>query len=250
VSWTTYFPVAAVALALIPVLIYVESWYPFFARGQFHNMQDLINYQVESFNYHHNLNATHPFGSPWWSWPFLARPVLYYAEYSGLGIDQWSGQGLISRMENLGNPWIWWTSLPCVFALPYFIVRHRSFPATVILLGFISQWLPWSQISRVLFMYHMFGGLIFMILALAFVLTHLAYKVQPHAPGLLVAVHLATAVLFFGYFYPVWTGAPISTPAFFIGAGTPPWGPKTWLINCHYEQRDWPASKPRLFCWE
>jgi len=26
-------------------------------------------------------------------------------------------------MSNLGNPWIWWTSLPCVASLPYFIVR-------------------------------------------------------------------------------------------------------------------------------
>jgi dolichyl-phosphate-mannose--protein O-mannosyl transferase len=248
-SLTTYVGVAVIALALIPIAIYVESWFPFFARGQFHNLQDLINYQVEAFNYHHNLKATHPYGSPWWSWPLLARPVLYYAEYAGLGVDHWTGQPLISRMANLGNPWIWWTSLPCVVSLPYFIVRHRSFPATVILLGFITQWLPWSQISRVLFMYHMFGGLIFMILALAFVLTHLAQKLQARGPEMLVAIHLATAVFFFGYFYPVWTGLPISESAYFIGAGTPPWGPKTWLVNCHYEVKNWPDSMPRLFCW-
>jgi dolichyl-phosphate-mannose-protein mannosyltransferase len=246
VYWPTYLVVAAVALIAIPAVIYVESWYPFFARGQFHNLADLIEYQKQSFDYHAHLNATHPYGSPWWSWPLISRPVLYYAEYTNLGIDHWTGKELVSRMADLGNPWIWWTSLPCVASLPYFIIRHRSFPATVILLGFITQYLPWSQISRVLFMYHMFGGLIFMILALAFVLTHLAQKLEPRGRRLLVANHLGVAMLFFFYFYPVWTGLPISGPAYFLGPDTPPWGPKTWFANC---PTDLLPSQPQLFCW-
>ncbi len=246
VRWSTYLPVAAIALVAIPLFIYVESWYPFFARGQFHNLADLIEYQRQSYIYHATLTATHPYGSPWWSWPLLSRPVLYYAEYSNLGLDQWTGQQLVSRMEDLGNPWIWWTSLPAVASLPYFIIRHRSFPATVILLGFVTQYLPWSHISRVLFMYHMFGGLIFMILALAFVLAYVAQKLEPFGRRLLVANHLAVAVLFFFYFYPVWTGLPISGPAYFSGPDTPPWGPKTWFVNCH---SDLPPSQPQLFCW-
>ena len=246
VRWPTYLAIAAVALVAIPLAIYVASWFPFFARGQFQNLADLITYQRASFDYHANLTATHPYGSPWWSWPLLARPVLYYAEYSNLGIDHWTGQQLVSRMEDLGNPWIWWTSLPAVASLPYFIIRHRSFPATVILLGFITQYLPWSHISRVLFMYHMFGGLIFMVLALAFVLAQVAENLEPFGRRLLVANHLALAVLFFFYFYPVWTGLPISGPAYFIGPDTPPWGPKTWFVNCHPDQ---PPSHPQLFCW-
>jgi hypothetical protein len=245
IVWPTYLSVAVIALVAIPLSIYVVSWYPFFARGQFHNLTDLINYQVTSFQYHHNLTATHPYGSPAWSWPFLSRPVLYYAEYTNLGTDVFTGQPLISRISNLGNPWIWWTSLPCLVALPYYVIRHRSFPAAVILLGFISQYLPWFPISRVLFMYHMFGGLIFMVLALAFVLTQLAQKLRPPNRQLLVAAHLAVAVLFFGYFYPVWTGVPISQSAYFESSGTPPWGPKMWLMNC----RNLPASQPQTFCW-
>src|SRR5256885_17019289 len=108
-------------------------------------------------------------------------------------------------MLDLGNPWIWLTSLPCVVSLPYFVVRHRSFPAAVILLGFISQYAPWFPITRVLFMYHMFGGLIFMVLAPAFLLAYLASNLPPPKPEALAAVHPATPVLFFGYFYPVWT---------------------------------------------
>jgi hypothetical protein len=248
-SLTTYLPVALVALVAIPIAIYIGSWFPFFLRGQFHNLTDLIDYQQVSFNYHAHLIATHSYASPPWSWPLLARPVLYYAEYS-LGVDQWTGQPLWARMENLGNPWIWWTSLPCVLALPYFVVRHRSFPAALILIGFITQYLPWWPITRVLFMYHMFGGLIFMILALAFVLTHLANKLRPPGRVGLVAIHLATAVLFFGYFYPMWSAVPISESAWFLGTGTPPWGPKMWFVHCPPppDPKN-PDAQPHLFCW-
>ena len=235
----------AVALVAIPAAIYVESWYPFFARGQFHTLADLIDYQKQSYIYHATLKATHPYGSPWWSWPLLSRPVLYYAEYTHLGIDHWTGQQLISRMANLGNPWIWWTSLPCVAALPYFIIRHRSFPAAVILLGFITQYLPWSQISRVIFMYHMFGGLIFMILALAFVLAYLADNFRP-AGRRLLAAHLGIAVAFFFYFYPVWTGLPLSVSAYDPSPGTPIWGPKIWLAICSPYLK---GTEEKLWCW-
>jgi len=245
VRWDLYLPLALVALVLIPIAIYGASWYPFFARGQFHNLADLIEYQRQSYIYHATLTATHPYGSPWWSWPFLSRPVLYYAQYDGLGVDQWTGQALISRIENLGNPWIWWTSIPCVASLPYFIIRHRSFPATVILLGVITQYLPWSHISRVLFMYHMFGGLIFMILALAFVLAYVATHFPRPGRGLLAA-HLGLVVAFFFYFYPLWTGLPISVSATDAGPGTPLWGPKLWLAVCQPYLK---GTEEKLWCW-
>jgi dolichyl-phosphate-mannose-protein mannosyltransferase len=245
VYWPTYVGLAVIALVAIPLVIYVGSWYPFFARGQFHTLKDLIDYQKAAYDYHAHLTATHPYGSPWWSWPFLARPVLYYAEYTGLGVDKFTGQPLVAWMSNLGNPWIWWTSLPCVLSLPYFIVRHKSFPAAVILLGFITQYLPWSPISRVLFLYHMFGGLIFMVLALAFVLAQIAERVPVKGPRLLAA-HLAIAVTFFLYFYPVWTALPISSSALYISSGTPIWGPKLWLVHCI---PDLPPAKPQLWCW-
>ena len=242
--WSVYLPVAAVAFVALPVLIYVGSWYPFFERGQFHTLADLIRYNQDSYNYHAHLTATHPYGSPWWSWPLLARPVLYYAEYQGLGLDQFTGQPLFALIYNLGNPWIWWTSLPCLAALPYFIVRHRSLPAAIILVGFITQYLPWAPITRVLFIYEMIGGLIFMVLALAFVLGQLA-AYRPQWGAKVAVAHLVLALSFFLYFYPMWSAVPISESAWSVQAGTPPWGPKKWFLNCN----DHPELHPALFCW-
>ena len=243
----TYVAVGVAALAIIPVGIYIASWYPFFARGQFHNLADLWNYQLDSYRYHALLRATHPYGSPAWSWPLLARPVLYYAEYYPyLGIDEFTGGQLQARMINLGNPWIWWTSLPCVAALPYFVIRHRSWIAAVILVGFISQYAPWFPITRVLFLYHMFGGLVFMVLAVAFVLAYFAEQLRPPGREYVVAGYLAVTVLFFSYFYPVWTATPLSNAAWSLQPGTPVWGPKLWLVNC---KPNLPPSQPQIFCW-
>src|SRR5260370_4863834 len=159
----------------MPLAIYVAYWYPFFLRGHFQNLSDLIEHMRQSYIYHATLTAAHPYGYPWWSWPFLSRPVLYSAEYTNLGFDHWTGQALISRIEDLGNPWIWWTSIPCVLALPYFIVRHRSFPATLILIGFVTQYLPRSHITRVLVLYHMFVAPIFLGASLGFVFADVAH---------------------------------------------------------------------------
>ena len=230
-----YANLLAVSFFLTPAVIYVMSWFPFFARGQFHTLGDLWSYQVQAYEYHAHLTATHPYGSPWYSWPFLFRPVAYYYETGGLGSDQFTGRPLVAGMADLGNPWIWWTSIPALFSMPYFLLRYRSFPAAVILLGFITQYLPWSRITRVLFLYHMFGGLIFMILALAFVLAWMARsEVAVAGPSSIFSLrylayaHLAVAVLLFFYFYPVWTGLPVSDMAYL---NYPPgvWPGKMWF---------------------
>ncbi len=227
-----YIALALVAFVGLPIAIYLASWLPFYERGQFHwanGLGDLIAYQKSAFDYHAHLTATHPYGSPWYSWPFLYRPVAYYFENSGLGIDASTGRPLVAGMVNLGNPWIWWSSIPCVLLMPYFAIRERSYPAAFIALGFITQYLPWAPITRVLFLYHMFGGLIFMVLALAYVLARIAggtvwlglggRMLRLRGSPVLVA-WLAIAVLFFIYFYPVWTGIPIGDNQYLGGFGT------------------------------
>src|SRR5215467_5225211 len=234
-----YVPAAMLAFVLIPVAIYLASWIPFFTRGQFRNVSDLIDYQRQAYIYHATLKATHPYGSPWFSWPFLYRPVAYYYEYQGLGVDASTGHALVAGMVNLGNPVIWWASIPALLSLPYFIVRYRSFPAAVILVGFITQFLPWARVSRVLFLYHMFGGLIFMILALAFVLVRMqqAGPIRVDFSGdrrllptrYLVAGFLALTVLSFLFFYPVWTGLPISDSSYLNGFPLGKMWLRTWI---------------------
>jgi dolichyl-phosphate-mannose-protein mannosyltransferase len=230
VTTATYGVTAVLGLVLVPVAIYLASWIPFFhmtGEFRFTSFLDLINYQRQIYDYHAHLVATHPYGSPWYSWPFLYRPVAYYYQSDGLGFDAGTGQPLVAGMVNLGNPLIWWASIPALVGLLYFIFRYRSFPAAVILLGFVTQYLPWSQIKRVIFLYHMFGGLIFMVLALAFVLARLQmWQLKRGGRPWVMPAFLTLVVLTFFYFYPVWTALPISQPAYINGLFE---GGKMWL---------------------
>jgi dolichyl-phosphate-mannose-protein mannosyltransferase len=224
-----------VAVVALPVVIYIVSWVPFFTRGQFHTFGDLIAYQYQTYHYHATLTATHPYGSKWYTWPLLIRPVAYYFQGQGLGVDAGSGQPLVAGMVNIGNPVIWWASIPALVALVYFVVRWRSWPALLILAGFVTQYLPFARITRVMFLYHMFGGLIFMVLGLAFVLVRAQLAISAEGwsgtprrrqPVWLVVAFLALVVLVFSYLYPVWTGLPISYPSYINGLWQ---GGKMWL---------------------
>ncbi|TSC71583.1 MAG: hypothetical protein G01um101438_1014 [Parcubacteria group bacterium Gr01-1014_38] len=56
-------------------------------------------------NYHAYLTATHPYGSPWWSWPLLKHPVLFHLDTS---VDP------PRRISATGNPIVWWTGFAAV----------------------------------------------------------------------------------------------------------------------------------------
>ena len=124
-----------------------------------------------AYDYHAHLTATHPYGSKWYSWPLLLRPVAYYYQ-DGLGtasicppppsapLATASNPNCTLRSEvfNLGNPAIWWFSIPCLLYCAVVAIRERSWPAALIVVAFLAAWLPFVRVTRVMFLYHMFGG--------------------------------------------------------------------------------------------
>ena len=182
-------------------------------------IHQMVVHDQWSFDYHAHLTATHTYGSAWYSWPFLLRPVAYYYQ-DNLGLATGSKQPLRAEVFNLGNPAIWWASIPALIYCGIFAVRRRSYAPAVIVLAFLAAWLPFSRVTRVMFLYHMFGGLPFMILALSFALARLRQARIRLSLGsatlpVLEGRHLAMAyllliLLIFAFFYPVWTALPIT----------------------------------------
>jgi dolichyl-phosphate-mannose-protein mannosyltransferase len=187
-----------------------------------------------AYDYHAHLTATHPYGSKWFSWPLLLRPVAYYYQ-DGLGTASICPPPpssplaaaptnpnctLRSEVFNLGNPAIWWFSIPCLLYCAVVALRERSWPAALIVVAFLAAWLPFVRVTRVMFLYHMFGGLPFMILAVAFTLHRLRGWTLPLNLGSiqlprLNGTHLATAYLglvlvVFAFLYPLWSALPIT----------------------------------------
>jgi dolichyl-phosphate-mannose-protein mannosyltransferase len=204
---------------------------------------EIAEWHRQTWLYHINLKADHIFYSPWWSWPLDFRPVVYYYASQGLGVDQTTGSGLVAEIFNLGNPLIWWAAsfslIGILVGLPVLIRDYRSrnaldpeegarrdgagavdqrlYTSIFILVSFLAAWLPFSRVPRGLFLYHMLGGLPAMFLALALALTYLR-SLRGVLPGLAVRfngavpayAYLLMVVGFFLYFYPLWTGLPLT----------------------------------------
>lgn len=191
---------------------------------------EIVVWHVDTFRYHYTLKATHPFYSPPYSWPFLYKPVAYYSQNVELGKDQSTGLPLVAFINDLGNPAIWWASLPGLVGVAW-LAAKRSYPALFILLGLAAAWLPFWLIPRGLFLYHMLGGLPFLFLAVALVLTHLrpqrAWFGAPVRAWLSAAppiyAYVATVVGVFLFFYPLWTGLPLTQDAWSQRIWFPSW---------------------------
>lgn len=72
-----------------------------------------------SLKYHSVECRDHPYASRWYTWPGLAHPVLFYAEYSSFTSQ--SGAAEVGFITNLGNPAMWWLAIPallfCIYAM-------------------------------------------------------------------------------------------------------------------------------------
>ena len=206
---------------------------------------DIAEWHRQTWLYHINLKADHIFYSPWWSWPLDFRPVVYYYANTSLGVDQSTGTALVAEIFDLGNPLTWWAAtlslIGIAIGLPWLIrdyrsrarvdeldvegrdaagpIRERLYTSIFILTAFITAWLPLSRVPRGLFLYHMLGGLPAMFLALALALTYLR-SLRGVIPGFArlsgavpAVAYLLMVVGFFVYFYPLWTGLPMTSDA-------------------------------------
>ena len=70
--------------------------------------------------YHELECHSHPYSSVWYTWPVTEHPVLFYFE-SG------SGGTPVYSISNMGNPAVWWLSIP---ALLFCVWRATSGPNT------------------------------------------------------------------------------------------------------------------------
>ena len=213
----------------------VSIWLP----TGFNLQQSLVDMEMNSvagLSYQATLKATHPFSSPYYTWPLDAHPVLYYAVYTGNGVTTTNGQ-TVSNYEwinDMGNPAIFWMGMLALATCLYWTLRRRDRVALFILLGFLFNWLLlWSWPSRILFFYEILEAVPFTCLALAYYCTRLAFarsamqlgpvRLGPYSLRPLAGAVVLAVILSFAYFYPLWTGQPIPSTDFFQHIWLPGW---------------------------
>lgn len=179
------------------IAIYMLSYIPYFMVG--HGLGDWWHFQLSMYDFHAHLTASHPFSSPWWSWPFMLRPLWIY-----LG----SFDGSTANISSMGNPALWWLSLPLILLTIWLAIKKRSMIAAFIVIPFFTQWLAFIFIERVVFIYHFFPNVLFVILAATLWIQWLWDKYK--WGKWVVAGYLALNVICFALFFPVISGLPMS----------------------------------------
>lgn len=187
----------------IPVGIYVLSYIPYMASNPDKSLIEIVlDNQEYMFNYHSGLDATHPFGSQWWSWPVMGRPIWYY-----IGPDL--GDGMRATIVSLGNPLIWWVGIPAAIGSGYFAWRNKDKTMIIFYVALVLQYAPWILIDRVCFIYHFFTSVPFIIFMIVYFFKNLIE--DKIIPKWVLWIYMALVVAVFLLYYPVLTGLPVST---------------------------------------
>jgi len=208
---------------VIPLGIYLASYIPFWNTGYMHINRmvwvDYPNYdmsflaavwqnQVNMFDYHSTLVATHPYSSTWWQWIINFRPIWYFSNYLGGGLAQ--------GISSFGNPLVWWAGFGAFIYCIYAVYKRRDKVAFFLVVAYMAQILPWIFVPRLAFIYHYFPNVPFIVLMLvhAFKESRLlgsktAAQIFTNRKNAAVAFAVACFALFI-LFYPVLTGTPIN----------------------------------------
>lgn len=116
------------------------------------------------------LNATHPYGSKWYGWPVMIKPISYWVQDS-------------AQIWLVGNPIVWWGGVVAIVWLVIDLVTKKinakKLPiALLLIVCFFMTWLPFALISRVMFLYHYLIPLCFSVLVIGFVMDKVEWKLQ------------------------------------------------------------------------
>ena len=153
------------------------------------------------FQYHSNLNATHPYSSTWKEWPLMVRPIWYYSNILS--------NTLREGISSFGNPSVWWVGIPAFLHMLYLVIKKKDRTAVFLIIGYFAQYLPWFFVSRITFIYHYFPSVAFLVLMIA----HSLMQFKKHCSAKFFTFILCSyAVIAFGLFllfYPVLSGQPI-----------------------------------------
>lgn len=180
---------------IIPILIYLISYAPFFLLG--HDFNLFIGLQQQMWWYHTHLQATHAYSSPWWSWPLNLYPVWYFVDYQ---------KNNIANIFASGNLALFWVGSAAIILTTIEALKKKSVNLLLIILGFLIFWLPWTLSPRIMFLYHFSPSIPFLSLALGYQL-HTVWDNK--AERKIAFILLFLIVLSFILIFPFLTGISI-----------------------------------------
>jgi len=249
----------------VAAIAYLAVFFPHYWLGWWGGIADLFKYYSDVIWYERSVaSATHPYASPWWSWPLMLRPVAFWQNFPKTGdvATIWGG----------GNPLLWWGALTAITITAVNALERPSLSRSFLVIGYLSYLLIWAWIGRTLFLYHYMASVYFGYLALAILLAecfkeraepweHLALMLTmtpvfflgmspgwawlafivvgggygvfllktPYAGRYVGCVFVLAALILFVYYFPIWVGMPISRSGYYARMWLQAAGLRSWI---------------------
>ncbi len=201
------------AFVLIPAGIYILSYLPYAKADGVTDLKGLLDIvwrnQTYMLTYHQGVSSEHPYSSRWYQWLLDIRPILYYM------VNE-NAAGFTTRFASFNNPLVTWGGLAAFVTVAVQTVRRRCGKGLFIILGALSQFIPWAIIGRTTFAYHYFPTILFLCIAFAYVMNDLVESGRRWKPAVYGVT--GTAMGLYALFYPA-----------LIGYRVPVWFMKTFI---------------------
>ncbi|MEB3223632.1 MAG: phospholipid carrier-dependent glycosyltransferase [Candidatus Sericytochromatia bacterium] len=202
------------AWVAVPLLVYVAAWLPVLATLHPSGLAGwgtaLVEAQATAWGYHARLAEVHPYQSPWWSWPAMARPVWYHFS--------WRGE-VVTAVWAIGNAVLWWASVPALIGA--LRAGWRGQPGLGLVGGLgLAAWVGWVIAPRSLTFMHYYLTVVplaaIALGALGFAwwrgraLGGGAAPLQPGAARVVVIGAACAAVAWRVWYHPLLSAVPVS----------------------------------------
>ena len=189
---------AALALVLVPLLVYAAVYLPQAIRHG--SLGYIIDAQREMFRIMLGHSATHPYSSLWYSWPVEGRPVWYLFDIPGGEAKDWSEDNPAAAVVALANPLLLIAGQFAVIVALGRAFARLQLESLIVVVAYFAQWLPWTVNPKGLeFDYYFFPS----VLCLGPALALLLLKPQSLRGDIAAALFLALTAGMFVFFLPV-----------------------------------------------
>lgn len=190
-----------VFFGMLPIIIY-SSLYFVFPNNNLNytnTPKAILEQQKVMYEYHSNLDSNHCFSSAWYTWPIVYKPIWYHNQV----LDSNNRETITA----IGNIVIWWLGIiSTIYILIKYIVKKDK-NSLFLLVTILSLWLPYIFIGRVMFLYHYFPVLPFIILSIVLLFKDI---IEKYRINYIIPIYLLLVLAFFVIYYPVISGKVVS----------------------------------------
>ena len=164
----------------------------------------MVRNQETMFSYHSKLDAEHTFSSWFYEWPIMKRPIWYYVKVISGDVQE--------NISAFGNPLVWWAGIPAFIYMVVLAFWKKDRKAAFLCVGYLAQYLPWFNVSRITFIYHYFPSVPFITIMIGYSMYRLCMykngKFEKRFKKICIG-YAVVSIALFAIYYPVLSGYPV-----------------------------------------